>query len=121
MEYISDALNKMGLTDSVRIEYIDTVPREVGRTDDVDVIAREVARELGATLVTSDQTTKNICEIMRVKYLYLGKDKPAELERMFQLEGGLMSVHLKEDVAPPWARGGESLGRGRWFHWGRNP
>lgn len=39
LEYISDALNKMGLTDSVRIEYIDTVPREVGRTDDVDVIA----------------------------------------------------------------------------------
>ncbi|GGP21765.1 ATPase [Thermocladium modestius] len=105
LEYISDALNKMGLTDSVRIEYIDTVPREVGRTDDVDVIAREVARELGATLVTSDQTTKNICEIMRVKYLYLGKDKPAELERMFQLEGGLMSVHLKEDVAPLGKRG----------------
>lgn len=106
LEYINDAITKMGLTDFVRIEYIDTVPREVARVDDIDIIAREVARELGATLVTSDQTMKSVCEVMKIKYLYLGKEKTiSELEKMFQLERGLMSVHLKEDVVPLGKRG----------------
>ncbi|MCG2863136.1 MAG: PINc/VapC family ATPase [Vulcanisaeta sp.] len=100
LNYIVDSINKLGLEET-RIEYISTLPKSIPKPDQhtVDEIVRELARELGAILVTSDEVTLEISRAMGIETLFLGQRKDRlEIERFFDNE--TMSVHLKEGSIP---------------------
>ncbi|WP_054857420.1 PINc/VapC family ATPase [Vulcanisaeta sp. JCM 16159] len=100
LNYIMDSINKLGLED-VRVEYVSTLPKSIPRPDQhsVDEIVRELARELGAILVTSDEMNFEISRAMGIETLFIGQHKDKlEIERFF--DNDTMSVHLKEGSIP---------------------
>ncbi|WP_069806418.1 PINc/VapC family ATPase [Vulcanisaeta thermophila] len=100
LNYIVETVGKLGIED-VSIEYISALPRSMTRPDQrsVDELVRELARELGATLITSDALSHEIAKAMGINTLFLGKQGgPLEIEGFFDSE--TMSVHLKEGSIP---------------------
>ncbi len=101
LNYIMDSINKLGLED-VKVEYVSIFPpKSIPRPDQhsVDEIIRELTRELGATLVTSDEMSLEIAHAMGIETLFIGQHKDRlEIERFF--DGDTMSVHLKESSIP---------------------
>ncbi len=100
LNYITDSINKLGLED-IRVEYVSILPKSIPRPDQhsVDEIVRELARELGATLVTSDEMNFEISRAMGIETLFIGQHKDKlEIERFF--DNDTMSVHLKEGSIP---------------------
>ncbi|MCG2864673.1 MAG: PINc/VapC family ATPase [Vulcanisaeta sp.] len=100
LNYIVDSINKLGLEET-RIEFVSTLPKSIPRPDQhsVDEIARELARELGAILVTSDDMNLEISRAMGIETLFIGQHRDRlEIERFF--DNDTMSVHLKEGSIP---------------------
>ncbi len=90
----------------IQVEYVSSVPARLARYDVemADEIAREIARELNAVLVTSDEITRDVCSALGIKCLYLGERRAKlKIEDLFDSE--TMSVHLKEG-SPPCAKKG---------------
>ncbi len=80
------------------------------RVDDVDVGIRELALELGATLITSSRIQQIAAESVGVKVMFAppSKTRLTLLEKYFDSE--TMSVHLKEGAKPVAKKGRP----GRW-------
>ncbi|MGC8542844.1 MAG: ATPase, partial [Vulcanisaeta sp.] len=100
LNYIVNSINKLGL-DDVRIEYVSVMPKSISRPDQhsVDEIVRELARELGAVFVTSDEMSLEIAQAMGIETLFIGQHKDRlEIEKFFDAD--TMSVHLKEGSIP---------------------
>jgi len=100
LNYIVNSINKLGL-DDVRIEYVSVMPKSISRPDQhsVDEIVRELARELGAVFVTSDEMSLEIAQAMGIETLFIGQHKDKlEIEKFFNAD--TMSVHLKEGSIP---------------------
>ncbi|MFP3195631.1 MAG: PINc/VapC family ATPase [Caldivirga sp.] len=99
---IYNMASKMG---DVTVEYVDMVPRSADPKDPENVIL-STARELGATLITSDTMIKRVCEAMGIRHVYIGKGTGLlEIEKWFQRYPDIMSVHLKENTLPMAKRG----------------
>lgn len=72
-------------------------------TGRIDEIIRELARQNGAVLVTSDKTQASVARVYDIPFIYFESRVPEAkkelmLERFF--DGTTMSVHLKESVEP---------------------
>jgi ATPase len=97
--------------DTVEIVYVRDLPEGIKwvRDANVDELARELAFDAGATLVTSDQVNAEAARAAGVAVLFLepGKDE-LSLKRFFTDD--TLSVHLKESVKP-YAKVGKP---GRW-------
>ncbi|MFB6469935.1 MAG: PINc/VapC family ATPase [Vulcanisaeta sp. AZ3] len=88
-------------SEGTTIEYVSIIPKSIMRLDQhtVDEVVREMARELGATLITSDEMNLEIAKAMGVETLFIGQHKEAlEIERFFDQD--TMSIHLKEGSIP---------------------
>ncbi len=99
LNYIIDAVNKLGF-EHVKIEFISAYPRSIQKFDqNIDCMIRELARELNATLITSDEVNFEVAKAMGIEVLFLGQRKTTlEIEKFFDNE--TMSVHLKEGALP---------------------
>ncbi len=67
----------------------------------VDEIIRELAKENGAALVTSDKTQANVAKVYDIPCIYYEPVVPKEKERLMlekYFDDKTMSVHLKEGV-----------------------
>ena len=98
---IVETVERLGLEDYVRIEYISLFPKSisVSRVDNIDEIIRETARELNAVLITNDEITYEVCKALKIQCLLLSKPKTKlEIEKYFDSE--TMSIHLKEGTIP---------------------
>ena len=80
------------------------------RYDDVDAGIRELAQELGATLITSSRIRQIAAESLGVKVMFVKPERTrlTLLEKFF--DGTTMSVHLKEGAIPVAKKGRP----GRW-------
>ncbi|MCD6563850.1 MAG: Flp pilus assembly complex ATPase component TadA [Thermoproteales archaeon] len=95
------------LQEIIELEYINEIPRKYRSIRDInpDDLAREIALELNAILITSDNILKQAAETIGLKTLYL-KVKETEkltIEKFFTND--TMSIHLKENVIPYAKRG----------------
>ncbi len=98
---ITTTVKKLGLEDYVKVEFINMVPKgySIHDIDKVDEIVRELAREMGATLITSNEVTAMICSATGIKYIFTGKTKQRlEIEKYFDKD--TLSIHLKEGCVP---------------------
>ncbi len=92
-------IEKLGLESYVKLEYVDVYPKHAKPGLTIDELVREIARELDAILITSDEITYETCSALKIKCLFLGKSKEKlEIEKFFDEE--TMSIHLKEGSIP---------------------
>ena len=95
------------LEDRVYLEYVRELPEGYRWTRDMDPdsIARDLASDIGAILVTSDGINAEAARSLGVEVLYLSPPQSGEfvLDRFFTND--TMSVHLKEGVKPYAKRG----------------
>ncbi len=89
---------------------IDTLPIN-RKFDNIDAAIRELASELGSTLITSSRVQALAAEVLGVKVLYVPSTPTNEfiLDKFFDNE--TMSIHLKEG-AKPLAKKGRP---GKWY------
>lgn len=82
---------------------------QLARGGEIDALIREVARDEGATLLTSDKVQSQVCAAEGIQYRYLRPEKEAarfeELSILRYLKPDVMSVHLKQDQ-PPFVKSG---------------
>ncbi|RLF08578.1 MAG: ATPase [Thermoprotei archaeon] len=91
----------------IELEYFNDIPRRYRSYRDInpDDIARDLALELNAILITSDNILKEIAETLGIQILFL---RPMDSERIALEEfftNDTMSIHLKENVIPYAKRG----------------
>jgi len=86
----------------VRVLFTSEVPEtfQVMKTEDIDALLCELARELNAILITSDDVQRRTAQALGVRVLfYLNKSEiKLSIEEFFDEE--TMSIHLKEGVVP---------------------
>jgi len=94
---IHDVVEKLGLSDFIKIEVV-----PVGRRlepNEFDTYVRRFARENGCVYVTSDDLARDAAAVQGVQVLYLGKPRDVlTIEKFFSKD--VMSVHLKEGLPP---------------------
>ncbi len=101
-------LAKMG---KIELEYVGIRPNldqiKLAGGGEIDAMIRDVALELGASFLTSDQVQSRVAEAMGLDVEYVRPQreaiKPLSLERYFTED--TLSVHLKEDAIPMAKRG----------------
>ncbi len=99
---LKELLEVASRSEEVVIEYLRDLPQNLRYTNDVDVIIREIARDLDATLVTCDPVMRAVAEASGIKCLFIRREVPPKLtlEKFFEVLENTLSVHLKEGVAP---------------------
>lgn len=101
-------LAKMG---KIELEYVGIRPNldqiKLAGGGEIDAMIRDVALELGASFLTSDQVQSRVAEAMGLDVEYVRPQrepiKPLSLERYFTED--TLSVHLKENALPMAKRG----------------
>jgi ATPase len=101
-------LAKMG---KIELEYVGIRPNldqiKLAGGGEIDAMIRDVALELGASFLTSDQVQSRVAEAMGLDVEYVRPQreaiKPLSLEKYFTED--TLSVHLKENALPMAKRG----------------
>jgi ATPase len=104
-------LSEMAKAGKIELEYVGVRPDldqiKLAGGGEIDAMIRDVALELGAAFVTSDQVQYRVAEAMGidVEYVRPQRDsiKPITLEKYFSED--TLSVHLKEGAMPMAKRG----------------
>jgi ATPase len=104
-------LSELAKIGKIELEYVGIRPNldqiKLAGGGEIDAMIRDVALELGASFLTSDQVQSRVAEAMGldVEYVRPQRDpiKPLSLERYFTED--TLSVHLKEGAIPMAKRG----------------
>jgi len=104
-------LSELAKTGKIELEYVGIRPNldqiKLAGGGEIDAMIRDVALELGASFLTSDQVQSRVAEAMGLDVEYVRPQreaiKPLSLEKYFTED--TLSVHLKEDAVPMAKRG----------------
>ena len=105
LEEVSNVLAAASKLDGLTVDYVDYMPRFVDPKD-LNGLILSTARDLKATVITSDVVTKRVCDALNIRCIYIDRrGELSELEKWFQKYPDTMSVHLKEGTLPMAKRG----------------
>lgn len=104
-------LSEMAKAGKIELEYVGIRPNldqiKLAGGGEIDAMIRDVALELGASFLTSDQVQSRVAEAMGLDVEYVRPQreaiKPLSLEKYFTAD--TLSVHLKEGAVPMAKRG----------------
>jgi len=104
-------LSELAKTGKIELEYVGIRPNldqiKLAGGGEIDAMIRDVALELGASFLTSDQVQFRVAEAMGLDVEYVRPQreaiKPLSLEKYFTED--TLSVHLKEGAIPMAKRG----------------
>jgi ATPase len=104
-------LSELAKTGKIELEYVGIRPNldqiKLAGGGEIDAMIRDVALELGASFMTSDQVQYRVAQAMGLAVEYVRPQreavKPLSLERYFTDD--TLSVHLKEGAVPMAKRG----------------
>jgi ATPase len=104
-------LSEMAKAGKIELEYVGIRPNldqiKLAGGGEIDAMIRDVALELGASFLTSDQVQSRVAEAMGLDVEYVRPQreaiKPLSLEKYFTED--TLSVHLKEGAVPMAKRG----------------
>jgi ATPase len=104
-------LSELAKTGKIELEYVGIRPNldqiKLAGGGEIDAMIRDVALELGASFITSDQVQFRVAEAMGLDVEYVRPQreaiKPLSLEKYFTED--TLSVHLKEGAIPMAKRG----------------
>ena len=104
-------LSEMAKAGKIELEYVGIRPNldqiKLAGGGEIDAMIRDVALELGASFLTSDQVQSKVAEAMGLDVEYVRPQreaiKPLSLEKYFTAD--TLSVHLKEGAVPMAKRG----------------
>ncbi|MBN1235659.1 MAG: Flp pilus assembly complex ATPase component TadA [Methanotrichaceae archaeon] len=104
-------LSELAKVGKIELEYVGIRPNldqiKLAGGGEIDAMIRDVALELGASFLTSDQVQSRVAEAMGLDVEYVRPQreaiKPLSLERYFTED--TLSVHLKEGAIPMAKRG----------------
>lgn len=118
-------LSEMAKAGKIELEYVGVRPNldqiKLAGGGEIDAMIRDVALELGASFLTSDQVQSRVAAAMGLDVEYVRPQreaiKPLTLEKYFTED--TLSVHLKEGAVPMAKRG--KVGDFRLVHLGERP
>src|SRR5512136_1469678 len=104
-------LSDLAKSGKIELEYVGVRPNldqiKLAGGGEIDAMIRDVALELGASFLTSDQVQSRVAEAMGLDVEYVRPQreaiKPLSLERYFTED--TLSIHLKEGAVPMAKRG----------------
>ena len=104
-------LSELAKAGKIELEYVGIRPNldqiKLAGGGEIDAMIRDVALELGASFLTSDQVQSRVAEAMGLDVEYVRPQreavKPLSLERYFTED--TLSIHLKESAIPMAKRG----------------
>jgi ATPase len=104
-------LSELAKTGKIELEYVGIRPNldqiKLAGGGEIDAMIRDVALELGASFLTSDNVQSRVAEAMGLDVEYVRPQreaiKPLSLEKYFTED--TLSVHLKESAVPMAKRG----------------
>src|SRR5512136_2535470 len=104
-------LSELAKTGKIELEYVGIRPNldqiKLAGGGEIDAMIRDVALELGASFLTSDQVQFRVAEAMGLEVEYMRPQrealKPLSIEKYFTED--TLSVHLKEGAIPMAKRG----------------